>query len=93
MNLTPTQARQRLAYAISAGDQLLATLAADDGEMSRTAQASILARLDHLEAQAERYRAVLVGRCRICGALLSDPVSVARCVGPECWKQVGGGQS
>ena len=38
---------------------------------------------------AERLEAQLVAfhRCRICGRALSDPVSISRGVGPECWAQ------
>ena len=38
---------------------------------------------------AERLEAQLaaVGRCRRCGRALSDPVSVERSVGPECWSK------
>jgi hypothetical protein len=27
------------------------------------------------------------GRCRICGRVLTDPVSIARGIGPECYSK------
>lgn len=32
-----------------------------------------------------------VGQCRVCGRRLTDPASVARGIGPICWRKAGGG--
>ena len=36
-------------------------------------------------AEAIEAHLTAVGRCRCCGTILSDPVSVERGVGPTCW--------
>lgn len=46
------------------------------------------------QAQLERNAAARAGRdgavvCSRCGTPISDPVSVARMVGPECWGRMG----
>lgn len=39
------------------------------------------------QIESELYKA---GRCRQCGRKLSDPLSLARGTGPECWGRLGG---
>jgi len=42
-----------------------------------------------LDAEYEALEAqVQSGRCRKCGRVLTDPASVSRGYGPECWKQI-----
>jgi hypothetical protein len=41
-----------------------------------------LALAEHWEAELQKAR-----RCRRCGRLLTDPVSLGRGVGPDCWQK------
>lgn len=46
---------------------------------------------DQLSAEADEVEAVLaqLGRCRICGRTLTDPVSVRLGIGPDCRRGSG----
>lgn len=44
-------------------------------------------RRPNLVAKLAIYEARVVGRCRRCGARLSDPLSRQRQLGPCCWEQ------
>lgn len=47
-------------------------------------------RADEQARYAAKYSDTLrsCGRCQMCGKTLSDPVSVERGIGPDCWQQV-----
>ncbi len=44
------------------------------------------ARRQVLEAKREHLAKQLVDRCSVCGRQLSDPVSLERLIGPECYE-------
>lgn len=49
--------------------------------------------LEFMVAQPDFYRASfgrLTGKCGCCGRRLTDPTSISRGIGPDCWARLGG---